>query len=266
MSKLVVLDAGHGGHDSGAVGVNGLKESNKVLEIAKMVKSKLEAVGVAVVMTRSNDTFVSLGGRCAIEKSHSANCFVSIHCNSFSPQSHGHEVYCYPKSANSNRLANLVYNEVIAAGLYTAKRGVKDGSKLAVVHGTSSPAVLVETAFIDNLGDYKLLVEHSDGFATAIAAGICKYLGVSPVKTPAPAPATGSRTPDGCLINGFTGKAIVKANGGLNVRDKRGQDGDIIGILPNNTPVQLLYTLNGWASVDYGKGVGYIYTKYLNIL
>src|SRR3712207_2216835 len=191
MSKLVVIDAGHGGQDSGAVGVNGLRESDKVLSIAKGVKSRLEAAGVTVIMTRNSDAFVSLRGRCAIENSYSANCFVSIHCNSFTPSSHGHEVYCYPSSANSNKLANLVYREVIDAGLYTAKRGVKDGSKLAVVHGTASPAILVETAFIDNQEDYKLLMNNEDDFAAAIAKGICNYLGVSMVSRslskPAPA-------------------------------------------------------------------------------
>jgi N-acetylmuramoyl-L-alanine amidase len=79
----IVLDPGHGGHDTGAVGPNGLKEKDLVLEISLSLKKMLEEeLGAEVVLTRSDDSFIPLEERTAIANQQAADLFVSIHANS----------------------------------------------------------------------------------------------------------------------------------------------------------------------------------------
>ena len=80
--RTIAIDAGHGGHDPGAIGKNGLKEKNITLDIAKrlavLVKDRL---GCNIVMTRDKDVFIPLEQRPFIAKSRNADLFVSIHVN-----------------------------------------------------------------------------------------------------------------------------------------------------------------------------------------
>src|SRR4030042_3842634 len=121
----VFLDAGHGGSDPGAIGF-GYYEKTANLDIALRVKSKLEANGFAVVMSRTNDTNHSLDQIVNMANSSSADLFVSIHNNaSISPYSHGTETYwCANGVAGSNQLASLIQSNVVSqAG--RANRGEK---------------------------------------------------------------------------------------------------------------------------------------------
>jgi N-acetylmuramoyl-L-alanine amidase len=79
--RRVVVDAGHGGKDAGAIGPHGVREKNLTLSIAKKVAARLKLLGFTVVMTRSRDTFVSLDDRTRIANEARADLFVSIHCN-----------------------------------------------------------------------------------------------------------------------------------------------------------------------------------------
>lgn len=80
--KTIVIDAGHGGKDPGAVGKSGLKEKDVVLKIAKKLKVKLEKnLGIEAILTRNNDTFLPLEERTALANMHGADLFVSIHAN-----------------------------------------------------------------------------------------------------------------------------------------------------------------------------------------
>ena len=93
--REVVIDAGHGGKDPGALGVMGMQEKTVVLDIARRLKKLLEAAGVKVTMTRKDDTFFSLPERTAIASRSRADLFISIHANSSPVRSvHGVEVYC----------------------------------------------------------------------------------------------------------------------------------------------------------------------------
>jgi N-acetylmuramoyl-L-alanine amidase len=92
--KTIVIDAGHGGKDPGAIGKIGTKEKDVVLGIAKKLKEHLEDQGLKVVMTREADVFISLNERTEIASKHKADLFVSIHANSSkSSSAHGVEVY-----------------------------------------------------------------------------------------------------------------------------------------------------------------------------
>ena len=79
--RRVVVDAGHGGRDTGAIGARGVREKDLALSIAKQVAAKLQALGFQVVMTRKSDVFVSLDERTRIANEAHADLFVSIHCN-----------------------------------------------------------------------------------------------------------------------------------------------------------------------------------------
>ena len=104
--RRVVLDAGHGGKDSGAVSPHGLKEKRLTLEMARKVKAVLEARGMEVVMTRDSDRFIPLAERARIANIREADFFVSIHANaSETPSLRGFEVYYLSEATNDSELA-----------------------------------------------------------------------------------------------------------------------------------------------------------------
>ncbi len=109
--KTVVIDAGHGGHDPGAIGPTGLKEKDVNLRIAKALKEKLDKNGkqfgiTKVYLTRSTDKFIPLEERTAIAKKQGADLFVSIHCNAArSSQAYGIETYYLSLTNDKNSLA-----------------------------------------------------------------------------------------------------------------------------------------------------------------
>ncbi len=104
--RRVILDAGHGGMDSGAISPYGLKEKHVVLEIAKKVKKALEAQGLEVVMTRNSDIFIPLAERAEIANKQSADFFVSIHANASLTRSlQGFEIYYLSEATDDAALA-----------------------------------------------------------------------------------------------------------------------------------------------------------------
>ena len=172
MTKIICIDAGHGGKDSGAVG-NGLQEKDIVLSIAKMVKSMLIEKSFKICMTREDDTFVELKDRCIIANKVKADIFVSIHCNSAESKSaFGFEIYHTQGSMQGQKLAadiKLSINE--NKEIIRTDRGIKTAN-FTVLTATNMPAVLVETAFS------KILKTKQSEFATAICKGICSYFGI----------------------------------------------------------------------------------------
>ena len=90
----IVVDAGHGGKDTGTVSARGMKEKRVNLEVAQKVKERLEAAGLEVLMTRNADVFIPLSERAAIANKNGADLFISIHANASSSRSlDGFEVY-----------------------------------------------------------------------------------------------------------------------------------------------------------------------------
>lgn len=203
-SVVVVLDPGHGGTDSGAVG-NNVAEKNVNLKIAQYCKEELEKYnGVTVYMTRSGDTYVSLADRVNFAVSKKANVFVSLHNNS-NPSSvpNGAEVY-YPNSnynascgATGSQLAKIIESNLTDLGL--ASRGIHvrntennskypDGSLsdyYAVIRESKMngiPAIIVEHAFISNPSDaanYLSTDAKLKQLGIADAKGIAEYYGLT---------------------------------------------------------------------------------------
>ncbi|MDA2128740.1 N-acetylmuramoyl-L-alanine amidase [Bacillus cereus] len=174
----VVIDAGHGAHDSGAVG-NGLLEKERALKLSLYLRDELVKNDVSVAMTRTTDTFLSLSARAKFANDRGAKVFVSKHLNSGGGT--GYESFVYNRNdANTNRLQDLLHAEAmkVLSPLGFRDRGKKT-KDLAVVRETHMPAVLTENGFIDNASDMshvrkdEVLRKLAQGYAKAI----CTYLG-----------------------------------------------------------------------------------------
>lgn len=175
IEKKVVLDAGHGGYDPGA-SYGGHDEKDVTLSITRKVKAILEAKGVKVYMTRSEDRFISLAERVEISKSITPNLFVSVHVNAIAtnPDMDGLQTYYY--SRNGYQVAKVMHKELLdKVGM--PNRNIRKAA-FWVCKYTRAPSVLLELGFMTNKHERKKLVSDSyqDKLAKGVAAGIIKYL------------------------------------------------------------------------------------------
>jgi N-acetylmuramoyl-L-alanine amidase len=173
---VIVIDPGHGGRQSGAVSVTGAYEKDFNLAVGIKVKALLEQhANIQTVITRQDDTELSLQQRVDIAKLNQANLFISIHGNKFTtPVPNGIETLYTRKESKS--LAETLHKHVLpVTGL--KDRGVKVAS-LHVTRETSMPAVLLELGFLSNPTDEALMLTESyqDQCAQAIVDGILDYL------------------------------------------------------------------------------------------
>lgn len=170
----IFINPGHcPGVDSGAVSPNtGLQEADVALNIGNKVAEYLQCVGYEVQVFQSD----SLSEICDSANNWSADLFVSIHCNAANMVAQGTETLIFSLGGNAEKLAQCIQNQIVNS-LYTIDRGLKIRPGLYVLKHTACPAVLAETAFIDNDDDAALLVDRQDEFAAAIARGITDYVG-----------------------------------------------------------------------------------------
>ena len=188
--RKIVLDPGHGGNDSGAIGPTGVMEKTVTLQVALELKRLLTEEGAIVCMTRTKDTEVSprrskasdveeLQARCDVANTEKADIFISIHMDSFSnTEAKGTTGYYFKSgSAKSRMLADRVRQGVIDQ-LGTTSRGTQTCA-FYVVHHTDMPATLVELAFISNPNEERLLNSKVGVMKAAqgIADGIADYFG-----------------------------------------------------------------------------------------
>lgn len=167
----ICINGGHcPGLDSGAVGAR-LQEADVTKALMRAVAGYLRAVGYDVLEVQENELYEITEA----SNDWGADLFVSIHCNAAeAPEARGTEVFCYKPGGDSEMLANCVQNQIVNT-LGTLDRGVKFSAGLYVLKNTDCPAVLVETAFISNPEDEKLLCDKQDEFARAIARGITDF-------------------------------------------------------------------------------------------
>jgi len=175
LSKKVFIDPGHGGDDSGAVGVNNLLEKDINLAVSKKVYDFLKNQGLEIKLSRTDDKTLELNERTVAANTWNADGFVSIHCNAFNKEACGIETYSY--NIATNNLAVNIHEEILKSKCYTKNRGVKTAN-FYVLKYTNMRTCLIELAFIDNIDDAKILLENQDELAEAIAKGICKYFGI----------------------------------------------------------------------------------------
>ncbi len=188
LGKCIVIDPGHGGSDTGAIGPTGVTEKSIALRISKRLKVLLEEQGASVIMTRTTDKEVSpkganatdieeLQARCDIANKSQADIFLSVHLDAFlGPEVHGTTGFYYEQgSEDSKRLADIIKRNVLRR-LGTFDRGTKPCAFYVCRH-TNMPATLLETAFLSNPREEQMM-NSADGVekaAQGIAAGIVEY-------------------------------------------------------------------------------------------
>lgn len=206
--RTVVLDAGHGGHDSGAVGPLG-REKDATLDVVLRAKRLLESAGYAVKLTRSTDTFVPLEQRAAYANQFSNAIFVSVHFNkSNTSGGTGIETYCLaPRGVPSMDEESLSYSDLklhpghahdaenvaLATAVHWAMlrgsplydRGIKR-ARFLVIKNIKVPGILVEGGFMNNSLDSRMIAGpmYRQQLAQAIVNGINRYR--QAVGSPAP--------------------------------------------------------------------------------
>ena len=219
--RIVMLDPGHGGIDTGAIGGNGSKEKHVVLAIAKNVRTILRNNGIDARLTRTGDTFIPLYDRVEIAHQHGADLFMSIHADGFTnPSAAGASVFALSNRGASSAMAKYLSDRENAADDVAGKKATdKDhllqqvlfdlvqtdtiknsltlGSHIlrqikpvhrlhsrnteqaafVVLKSPSIPSVLVETSFITNPQEEKLLgtTAFRQKIASAIASGVISY-------------------------------------------------------------------------------------------
>lgn len=170
----VVIDAGHGGSDPGAMR-NNVLEKKITLEIAQLVEKNLQAQGATVYMTRKDDTFVSLSDRVTISNEKKPDLFVSIHINASENETvNGIETHYYKD--DSLDFAKQIHKSIMSK-IDEKNRGVIK-SRFYVVRHTTAPSVLLELGFISNEQERELMQtkKRQEAFAEAITEGIINYL------------------------------------------------------------------------------------------
>ena len=178
------LDFGHGGKDPGALGSKNTKESDTVLKIGMLVKSKLEKHSQKVITTRESDSFYSLEYRTNKANKNSCDYFISIHMNSSTNKTaKGTETWVYDSNSKIYNLAqNLSSN--LSTNLKTPNRKVKESKKFSVLKNTKMPALIIEIDFISNPEIEILCANESyiKNVANTIASTLLSFVGKDIVK------------------------------------------------------------------------------------
>lgn len=178
----VFIGVGHGGKDPGAV-ANGLKEKDINLSVALYCAEELEKYGVEVLMSRyidENDPITEVVKEC---NDFGADLAVDFHINSGGGD--GAEIFHHSLGCNSKRLAQCLEEQIKQLnnirGIKTKVNETTGKDYYAFIRDTNPPAVIVESAFIDNLEDIKCIDEKEEQktFGKAYAIGILNYLGIS---------------------------------------------------------------------------------------
>ena len=172
----IILDAGHGGVDSGC-GFDNVFEKDITLSVTLALKEKLEGAGVDVALTRTDDQAVGLDDRCVIANASGADLFVSIHCNSYTSASvKGFEGYYLNGDSDGKRLAELVLSAAKSDPRITT-RNVKE-EDFRVLRKTTMPAALFEIGYLSNETERAELQtgEYQAAIAQAIFDGIVALL------------------------------------------------------------------------------------------
>lgn len=183
----ICIDAGHNysGADTGSE-ENGLREQDVSFKVAEILKSKLEAAGVTVIMTRNKITDNtgstlrdSINNRYKIANKNKADYFISLHCDSSTLSSaKGAHICVYDKDSTAARLAGTIIPFLMNLGLEGRDEKVVKRTDLGVLKYTNMPAVLIEMGFITNKENSLIMKNKNKELADAIFKGICSFLGL----------------------------------------------------------------------------------------
>lgn len=194
LKQTVIIDAGHGGDDGGAIGIDGTVEKDINLDIALKLEKLLKFYGFEVIMTRTEDIMTCDDGLDSLRKRKVSDIhnrfdileknpdavFISIHQNKFEDNSqHGTQVFYSGNNDESKLLAESIQNSIVSVLQPDNSRVVKkSGSGIYLLYHAKLPAVLVECGFISNPAEVKKLNDENYRMKIAIliADGLIKYL------------------------------------------------------------------------------------------
>lgn len=168
--RTVIIDAGHGGQEPGAV-FEGRREKDDTLRLALELGEILEDMGVRVLYTRTTDVYQSPSQKAEIGNRSDADFFISIHRNAMPVPGSGSGALSliYEGGGEAEMLAENIQQALVDAGF--ADLGIQERPGLAVLNRTRMPAVLVEAGFIDNPADNAFFDQNLEKIARAIAEG-----------------------------------------------------------------------------------------------
>ena len=189
-SRLVIIDAGHGGDDPGKIGVDGVQEKDLNLKMALALRDLLEQQDVEVLMTREdagglydertyNKKVQDMRRRCELINREKPACVISIHQNSYHEESiHGAQVFYYKTSKESGELAKILQKELVRVVEPTNHRQAKANDTYYLLKKTEAPTVIVECGFLSNWDECAKLQneEYQAKLVWAIQMGVLKYL------------------------------------------------------------------------------------------
>ncbi|HJV46042.1 MAG TPA: N-acetylmuramoyl-L-alanine amidase [Bacillota bacterium] len=183
--KTIIIDAGHGGKDEGAIGVKRLiRESDVNLAVANVLEQKLTAAGAKVILTRRiNDQYVSLADRVKISNDNHADLFISIHQNMYlpDPKVKGVKTYYYNEDL-SKELSQDIESQFVSPVPTGSKTNVMTyQDALYVLDQDERPSVLVEGCFLSNSSELERSIypEFHERLSTGIYHGILQYYGLN---------------------------------------------------------------------------------------
>jgi N-acetylmuramoyl-L-alanine amidase len=193
IGKVIIIDAGHGGEDSGAIGVNGVYEKDLNLEIALLMGEELKNRGYTVIYTRTEDKMLylpeenikgmrkisDLKNRCKLTEAYEDCILVSIHMNSFGSSKYsGLQVYYADGNEDSRVLATKIQNSVRKELQPENKRQVKNGKSLYLLENSSGTPIIIECGFLSNEAECKKLSqkEYQKQLSFSIICGIIEYI------------------------------------------------------------------------------------------
>ncbi|MDF2891827.1 MAG: cwlD [Clostridia bacterium] len=189
-NMVVIIDAGHGGRDNGAIGVTGKEEDNINLKIALKLRRLIEQAGGVALMIREDDTGLydetkrtgrkleDLQNRMKIFSESEADIILSIHLNSFPQgQYYGAQTFYKDGDASSRKLAEYIQEELLAVIDRGNNRKIKPKSDIYIFKGNNITGALVECGFLSNPEEEQLLTQdhYQERIAWSVFSGIVKY-------------------------------------------------------------------------------------------
>ena len=191
--RVIIIDAGHGGEDPGAIGINGTYEKDINLAISMTLGEELKSRGYTVVYTRTEDKMLylpeenikgmrkisDLKNRCKITAEYENCIVISIHMNSYgASQYSGLQVYYSDENEESRVLASKIQNSVKKELQPNNNRNIKSGKSLYLLENSSGTAVLIECGFLSNEKECARLSEkeYQKQLSFSIICGIIEYI------------------------------------------------------------------------------------------
>ena len=172
--KVIVIDPGHGGRDSGTIGVGGTLEKNLTIQTAELLRDKLQAAGAKVILTRSSNTYVALPSRVSISHIHNADAFISLHYDSTMDEiTSGITTYYY--HGYQQALASSIANS-LGSTMQVPNRGYRLGD-YHVIRENKRVATLIELGYLSNPVDELTITtkEYQETITSAIYNGLARY-------------------------------------------------------------------------------------------